>query len=161
MASLDEVNGSGSPRRLRVYLQVNTSGESSKSGLSPLASDAPEADSDLVGLARHILTDCPSFAIMWPNDDWILGTRHMIIRARMKILSDWWHRVITSLAPWLVTMGRPPLELELSMGMSGDFIPAIEAGSNSVRVGSRAFGERKSKDEAKADRERESQSTTT
>lgn len=32
--------------------------------------------------------------------------------------------------------------LELSMGMSGDFEGAIEAGSDEVRVGSTIFGER-------------------
>jgi uncharacterized pyridoxal phosphate-containing UPF0001 family protein len=32
--------------------------------------------------------------------------------------------------------------LELSMGMSGDFVAAIRAGSTLIRVGTRLFGER-------------------
>ena len=35
--------------------------------------------------------------------------------------------------------------LELSMGMSGDFVAAIAAGSDSVRVGSSIFGAREYK----------------
>ena len=33
-------------------------------------------------------------------------------------------------------------ELELSMGMSADFVQAVKQGSSSVRVGTRIFGER-------------------
>lgn len=36
-------------------------------------------------------------------------------------------------------------ELELSMGMSADFVQAIKEGSSSVRVGTRIFGERPKK----------------
>lgn len=46
-----------------------------------------------------------------------------------------------------------PADLRLSMGMSADFEAAILAGADSVRVGSRAFGSRPSKEEAKAQRE--------
>ena len=36
-------------------------------------------------------------------------------------------------------------ELELSMGMSADFVEAVKVGSNGVRVGTRIFGERPKK----------------
>lgn len=36
-------------------------------------------------------------------------------------------------------------ELELSMGMSADFVDAIKEGSSSVRVGTRIFGARPKK----------------
>ncbi len=36
-------------------------------------------------------------------------------------------------------------ELELSMGMSADFVQAVKEGSSSVRVGTRIFGERPKK----------------
>lgn len=36
-------------------------------------------------------------------------------------------------------------ELELSMGMSADFVQAIKEGSSSVRVGTRIFGDRPKK----------------
>jgi PLP dependent protein len=38
-------------------------------------------------------------------------------------------------------------KLELSMGMSADFEPAIRAGAGTVRVGTSIFGSRKTKDE--------------
>lgn len=37
-------------------------------------------------------------------------------------------------------LGLQPEEVELSMGMSGDFESAIEMGSTNVRVGSTIFG---------------------
>jgi len=40
-------------------------------------------------------------------------------------------------------LDRSDLSLELSMGMSADFVQAVKEGSNSVRVGTRIFGERK------------------
>ena len=36
-------------------------------------------------------------------------------------------------------------ELELSMGMSADFVEAVKMGSSGVRVGTRIFGERPKK----------------
>jgi uncharacterized pyridoxal phosphate-containing UPF0001 family protein len=41
-----------------------------------------------------------------------------------------------------VTLGLDVGEIELSMGMSGDFEHAIETGSTNVRVGSTIFGAR-------------------
>lgn len=38
-------------------------------------------------------------------------------------------------------------KLELSMGMSADFEPAIQAGAGTVRVGTGIFGSRKTKEE--------------
>ena len=39
-------------------------------------------------------------------------------------------------------LGLDPSSLELSMGMSGDYLAAIEMGSTNVRVGSTIFGAR-------------------
>jgi uncharacterized pyridoxal phosphate-containing UPF0001 family protein len=39
-------------------------------------------------------------------------------------------------------LGVPDEQLQLSMGMSGDFETAISLGATSVRVGSLIFGER-------------------
>ena len=39
-------------------------------------------------------------------------------------------------------LSMPPAQLELSMGMSNDFVEAIAKGSSSVRVGSSIFGRR-------------------
>ncbi|EST05567.1 Mini-chromosome maintenance complex-binding protein [Kalmanozyma brasiliensis GHG001] len=50
---------------LRVYLQVNTSGEDAKSGLPPISSeDAEQAkDSELLQLAIHVITKCPELRL--------------------------------------------------------------------------------------------------
>lgn len=39
-------------------------------------------------------------------------------------------------------LGLPPEQVELSMGMSGDFEAAAEMGSTNIRVGSTIFGTR-------------------
>lgn len=49
---------------LRVYLQVNTSGEEAKSGVAPLSSRETEAGAEstpppLLELATHVITSCP------------------------------------------------------------------------------------------------------
>lgn len=49
-------------------------------------------------------------------------------------------------------------ELELSMGMSGDFEGAIQQGSDEVRVGSVIFGERPAKANFKVNKEAEAES---
>ncbi|SPO25366.1 uncharacterized protein UTRI_03221_B [Ustilago trichophora] len=50
---------------LRVYLQVNTSGEDAKSGLPPiLSTDADKAkDSELLQLAVHVIAKCPNLRL--------------------------------------------------------------------------------------------------
>jgi len=45
-------------------------------------------------------------------------------------------------------LGMAEEELELSMGMSGDFEGAIAQGSGEVRIGSTIFGERPAKKDA-------------
>lgn len=50
---------------LRVYLQVNTSGEEAKSGLPPILSSDPEQakSSELLQLAVYVLTECPNLRL--------------------------------------------------------------------------------------------------
>lgn len=48
----------GQPERLRVYLQINTSGEENKSGLPPLQSGQNVEAWELTKLAMHVITDC-------------------------------------------------------------------------------------------------------
>lgn len=123
---------------LRVYLQVNTSGEDAKSGVAPLL--APSTGGEpLVELAQHIRTNCPLLSVAgvmtigsWdashadgenPDFNALIATR-------------------THLAP---VLGVQEKALALSMGMSADFAQAVKSGSSSVRVGTRIFGERPKK----------------
>ena len=133
---LEKAANASSREPIRVYLQVNTSGESSKSGLMPITT--PSDTTELAELAKHIMTHCPSLRLS----------------GLMTIGSPSEH--LTSANPDFVTLitsrdnlieklrndNPMPGPLELSMGMSGDFLAAIEAGSDNVRVGTRIFGER-------------------
>lgn len=109
---------------LDVMVQVNTSGEESKFGVEP--TDAPQ-------LAKHIQEAC----------------KHLRLRGLMTIgMADYSSRPenFTCLkgvrSEVSQALGLPEEDLELSMGMSGDFEQAIEMGSTNVRVGSTIFGAR-------------------
>ena len=132
---------------LNVYLQVNTSGEDAKSGLPPLTLSSTMTE-PLVELAIHVLTRCPSLHLSglmtigsWdgshdadrPNPDFsrLKETRHELFRLLGELgASD---------GP------KNASDLELSMGMSSDFVQAVREGSSSVRVGTKIFGERPKK----------------
>lgn len=108
----------------RRCMQVNTSGEESKHGVEP--ADAPP-------LATHIASRCknlrlaglmtigmPDYSSKPENFACLSACREKVAEA----------------------LGMKPEELELSMGMSGDFEQAIEMGSTNIRVGSTLFGAR-------------------
>ena len=124
---------------LNVFIQVNTSGEDSKSGIAP---DSPE----LVSLAKHIQDSCENLHLQGimtigaiarskattpetENEDFIC-----LRETRDKLAEE---------------LGLEKDKLELSMGMSEDFEGAIRQGSSEVRVGSTIFGERPAKKDAK------------
>lgn len=107
--------------RLDVFVQVNTSGEDSKSGVS--------IDEAIV-LCKHVVENCSRLnlrgvmTIGAPGDVDCLenlgNCRDLVAEA----------------------LSRDPGDVELSMGMSGDFETAIAKGSTNVRVGSTIFGQR-------------------
>ncbi|KAK2853240.1 hypothetical protein FQN49_005266 [Arthroderma sp. PD_2] len=134
-------DGSGEPgdRRLRVFVQVNTSGEESKSGVEP--------GEPALELCRFIREKCSRLKLQGlmtigaiarsktttpenENEDFacLRDTRDLVARKLLLEGDDM---------------------LELSMGMSNDFEGAIAMGSNQVRVGSTIFGARPPKGEAK------------
>ena len=107
--------------KLGVMVQVNTSGEESKFGVEP---------KDCLPLARHIRDECSNLAF----------------RGLMTIgMPDYTSRPenFQSLAACrdevCAALGLETKDVELSMGMSGDFESAIEMGSDNVRVGSTIF----------------------
>ena len=106
---------------LKVLVQLDTSGEDTKSGVS---------ESELNELVKFILEECPYLqfsglmTIGAPGD---LSCFDRLVAAR-KIVCD--------------TFRLSEPSLQLSMGMSGDFEEAIARGATSVRVGSTIFGER-------------------
>ncbi|KAL8715168.1 MAG: hypothetical protein Q9220_001126 [cf. Caloplaca sp. 1 TL-2023] len=138
-----EEGGKGEREQLRCFVQVNTSGEESKSGVSSAQEE------EVLALCRFIASEeeCPHLKLQGlmtigaiarskgaaeegkENEDFVVlrEVRDMVARE----------------------MGIEKGELELSMGMSEDFESAIRCGSDEVRVGSTIFGERPSKQDAK------------
>lgn len=129
-------------RLLGVHVQVNTSGEATKSGCAPGA--------DAVALCRYVLAECPHLRLLGLMTIGAIGRSvaaspgvenedFALLRAQRDLVAG-------ELAGLLAGRGR---ELELSMGMSEDFEGAVAMGSGEVRVGSTIFGTRGPKAEAK------------
>ncbi len=107
---------------LNVCLQVNVSGESSKSGCAP--QEVAELAVAIARLPRLALRGL--MAVPEPSEDPALQ------RARFD-----------ALAALIEPLRRAGLPLDtLSMGMSGDLEQAIAAGATIVRVGTAIFGSR-------------------
>jgi pyridoxal phosphate enzyme (YggS family) len=119
--------------KLRIMIQVNTSGEAEKSGVEP---------TDTAALCKHVMDNCPHLQLFG------LMTIGAIARSKATTeenenedfvkLRDTRDQVVKELG----------CSLELSMGMSADFEGAIALGSDEVRVGSEIFGQRPPKGDA-------------
>lgn len=153
----------GEGRILKVLLQINTSGEESKSGLPPLTS-SPPAEAELIQLAQHILVECDRLHLQGlmtigslaqslsnsENQDFetLKKTRDILQTFLEANRNDMQKRVGDRLKS---TGGERTIawgddgRLLLSMGMSSDFEAALKAGSDIVRVGTAIFGERTKK----------------
>eukprot|EP00118_Oscarella_pearsei_P010712 m.67441 g.67441 ORF g.67441 m.67441 type:complete len:243 (+) comp35444_c0_seq2:48-776(+) len=116
---------------VNVMVQVNTSGEESKSGCTP---------DGCVEIVEHITKNCHLLDFkglmtigmcghdysQGPNPDFeTLVSCRASVSEKLKIHLD---------------------DIELSMGMSGDYEEAITAGSTNVRIGTAIFGERTKKE---------------
>uniref|UniRef100_A0A2P2KCI3 Uncharacterized protein MANES_03G133400 n=1 Tax=Rhizophora mucronata TaxID=61149 RepID=A0A2P2KCI3_RHIMU len=92
---------------LNVMVQVNTSGEASKSGINP---------SDCVGLAEHVRLHCPNLkfsglmTIGMPDYTSTPENFKTLLNCRAKVCKE---------------LGLSEDHCELSMGMSGDFEQAV------------------------------------
>ena len=124
---------------LRVMVQVNTSGEESKSGAEP--------GEEAVGLCRHIRDSCPHLKLQ--------GLMTIGAIARSQAAKEGQEnedfiklREVRDEVAKELDLGEGE-KLDLSMGMSEDFESAIRCGSDEVRVGSTIFGERTPKKDAK------------
>ncbi|KAJ7196829.1 hypothetical protein GGX14DRAFT_472924 [Mycena pura] len=138
---------------LGVLIQINTSGEDSKSGLGMLDSSfsGPDVtDSEVMKLARHIITACPRLRFQGLMT---IGALEQSLHAgdenadfdRLKTTRDVLAKALSEEfgADESRTWGEEGTRrLLLSMGMSSDFEAALKAGSNIVRVGTGIFGAR-------------------
>lgn len=109
---------------LKVLVQVNTSGETSKSGVDPAS---------CVELVKHVKVGCPNLefsglmTIGMPDYSSTPENFKMLSNSRLAVCK---------------ALGMAEEQCELSMGMSGDFELAVEMGSTNVRIGSTIFGPR-------------------
>ncbi|XP_050220133.1 uncharacterized protein LOC126670443 [Mercurialis annua] len=121
---LDRVVSGLGRNPLKVLVQVNTSGEASKSGVDP---------SGCVTIAEHVKLSCPNLVfsglmtIGMPDYTSTPENFRILFNCRLEVCK---------------ALGMAEDQCELSMGMSGDFEQAIEMGSTIVRVGSTIFGPR-------------------
>ena len=107
-----------------ILLEVNVSGEKSKSGMKP---------DDVEPVVRHIMENCPRLTVeglmtMAPFSENPEDARPYF--RRLRELRD-----ATEIS---LGVGLP----RLSMGMSGDYEVAVEEGATWVRLGTVLFGER-------------------
>jgi PLP dependent protein len=118
--------------QLKIFIQINTSGEETKGGVAPPSS----TNSDLLSLTQHVIRSCPNLqlvglmAIGAPGETQTFD----ILRQCRTYLQE--------KVPEILLQHRKQQPLELSMGMSDDYPDAIAAGATNIRVGSTIFGVR-------------------
>ena len=130
-------------KRLPVLLEVNLSGETSKSGFLPAAPPAgihfePGVQGDslqeslpkIVALPHLDVQGLMTIAPLIPDREAAQRAAQLVFRALRGLLND------------LQREYALPAFRELSMGMSDDYEIAIEEGATIVRVGRALFGER-------------------
>lgn len=116
------------PMKIRpeILLQVNVSGEASKSGFSP--EDLTNCWQDILAFTEYL--QIRGLMTMAPETNDPESARSVF-------------RMLRQFRDQLVSRSdsrRFELQLpELSMGMSGDFVPAVEEGATLIRIGSRIF----------------------
>jgi len=112
--------------RLNVMVQINTSGEDSKSGADP---------KDCVPLVKYVIKSCPRLEFIGlmtigafdPNPTDPHKDFNDLLKLRNEVCGE---------------LGLNIKNVELSMGMSGDYEDAVRLGSSNIRVGSTIFGAR-------------------
>jgi len=124
------------PNPLGVYIQVNTSNEAQKAGIHA------QNFGEISELAQHVLQACDHLTLVGLMTIGSFEQSHGTTENRdFSTLVEIRDRLAQEL-------NKP--DLELSMGMSADYLQAIAQGSTNVRVGSNIFGGRVTKEEIKA-----------
>jgi pyridoxal phosphate enzyme (YggS family) len=125
-----------STEKLRIHVQVNTSGEESKSGVEP---------KDTLELCKHVRDQCPHLELTG------LMTIGAIARSKETTPeneNEDFVKLKETRDAVAKELGWEEGRLELSMGMSADFEGAIRMGSDEIRVGTQIFGDRPAKKDA-------------
>ncbi|ODV62371.1 pyridoxal phosphate homeostasis protein ASCRUDRAFT_79909 [Ascoidea rubescens DSM 1968] len=120
---------------INVFIQINTSSESQKSGI--VFNDLET----VLELSKFIQNECPKLQLkgLMTIGSFLNSTssNDNEINQDFQNLSDVKHSVEKALGL--------DFKLQLNMGMSNDFHQAIKQGSNYIRVGSNIFGQRPKK----------------
>lgn len=119
-AQLESLN-----RTIDIYIQINTSGEQSKSGVAP--GEALRLMEQIQGLSRLKVKGLMTIGL-FSDEESPVRKSYALLRAFLD----------KGQQEGLLPAGA----LELSMGMSGDLDWAIQEGSTMVRIGSAIFGQR-------------------
>ncbi len=135
--SLCEKQAEYAEQPLRVFVQVNTSGEEEKAGVEPQGAKE---------LCQYVRERCPHLVLQGLMTIGALARSRAVKEGQENEDFIKLREVRDAVAGEL---GVSQEELELSMGMSEDFESAIRCGSSEVRVGSTIFGERPAKKDAK------------
>ncbi len=109
------------PARVPVFIQVNVSGEASKTGVRP---------GEVEAMAREVSA--------MPGLDWA-GLMTMAPYAERPEDSRPVFAELRRIRDRLSAMGLGKRDLGLSMGMSGDYMVAVEEGATVLRIGSALF----------------------
>lgn len=110
---------------LNIFIQVNTSNEEQKGGVSP---------KEVLNLVKFIIEKCPNLKLIG------LMTIGSTESSHKEGKNPDFETLVE--CKYMIEKDFKDLNLELSMGMSSDYLQAIEQGSTNVRVGSLIFGER-------------------
>ena len=122
-------------RRVKVLLEVHVAKEESKSGFTP---------EEFLSLAYSLSPVASSPHNLYP---WVEICGVMGMATNTDDQEEWRRcfREIKHLASSLIANSSPSERPIISMGMSDDYLVAIEEGSTMVRIGSTIFGSRASK----------------
>lgn len=112
-------------RGLDVFVQVNTSGEASKSGLRP--DQVEQFVLDLRPFSALRVRGLMTLAVFSDDESAVAACFQRLVEVRRRLRQ---------------LDGAPGSYEELSMGMSGDFELAIAHGATTVRIGQGLFGAR-------------------
>jgi pyridoxal phosphate enzyme (YggS family) len=148
-SALDKHLSTNRTSPLNVMIQVNTSGETSKSGLAPIdvemeeGSEAPSLE--ILDLANHVISSCKNLHLLgvMTIGSFEASTSHNQLNPDFVTLMQTRDKLESKLkeSHGAGTWGHDG-KLLTSMGMSSDFEEAIQAGSDIVRVGTSIFGHR-------------------
>lgn len=149
IALTDEIQKQAEKKNIQVdvLVQVNTSGEATKSGFAP--EEVEEAVEKIIHFDRIRVKGLMTIGPM-PNAMTHASTAQTRECFRkLRLLREKIEKLLQPLTPTLSpsrgegrVRGQDHRHLHLSMGMSADFEAAIEEGATIVRIGTAVFGKR-------------------